>query len=100
VAAEIIEFPNRGHQDPLVTSVARLEQMVREVDRLAAEQPAEGLDQLLVVMARFGDRLVDLAHLVLDDDAKRSVQIAFTSLSDKIVATRDAFDGCDGAKDP
>jgi len=97
VAAEIIEFPSHGYQDPLVTSVARLEQMVKEVDRLAAEQPADGLDQLLVVMARFGDRLVDLAHLVLDDDARRSVQIAFTSLSDKIAATRDAFD--DGATD-
>jgi hypothetical protein len=55
---------------------------------------------LLAVMERFGDRLVDLAHLVLDDDAKRSVQIAFTSLSDKIAATREAFDECDGATDP
>jgi hypothetical protein len=99
VAAEIIEFPNRGHQDPLVSSVARLEQMVREVDRLATDQHAECLDHLLAVMERFGDRLVDLAHFVLDDDAKRSVQIAFTSLSDKIAATRDAFDECDGAKD-
>jgi hypothetical protein len=100
VAAEIIEFPLRGHQDPLVSSVARLEQMVREVDGLAANQPAEDLDHLLAVMERFGDRLVDLAHLVLDDDAKRSVQIAFTSLSDKIAATREAFDECDGATDP
>jgi hypothetical protein len=100
VAAEIIEFPNPGHQDLLVSSVARLEQMVKEVDRLAADQPAECLDHLLAVMERFGDRLVDLAHLVLDDDAKRSVQVAFMSLSDKIAATRDAFDGCDGAKDP
>jgi hypothetical protein len=99
VAAEIIEFPDRGHQDPLVSSVARLEQMVREVDRLAAGQPTEGLDHLLAVMERFGDRLVDLAHLVLDDDAKLSVQIAFTLLSDKIAATRDAFDECDGATD-
>jgi hypothetical protein len=100
VAAEIIEFPNPGQQDQLVSSVARLEQMVKEVDRLAAEQPAECLDHLLAVMERFGDRLVDLAHLVLDDDAKRSVQVAFMSLSDKIAATRDAFDGCDGATDP
>jgi hypothetical protein len=99
VAAEIIEFPNRGHQDPLVSSVARLEQMVREVEHLAADQSAEGLDHLLAVMERFGDRLVDLAHLVLDDDARRSVQIAFTSLSDKIAVTRDAFDECDGATD-
>ena len=99
MAAEIIEFPDRGHQDPLVSSVARLEQMVREVDRLAADRPAEGLDHLLAVMERFGDRLVDLAHHVLDDDAKRSVRIAFTSLSDKIAATRDAFNECDGATD-
>jgi hypothetical protein len=100
VAAEIIEFPDPRQHDPLVSCVARLEQMVREVDRLAADQPAECLDHLLAVMERFGDRLVDLAHLVLDDDAKQSVQIAFTSLSDKIAATRDAFDECDGATDP
>jgi hypothetical protein len=74
--------------------------MVREVDRVTADHPAECLNHLLAVMERFGDRLVDLAHLVLDDGAKQSVLIAFTSLSDKIAATRDAFDGFDGATDP
>ncbi len=74
--------------------------MVREVDRLAADQPAEGLDHLLGVMEHLGDRLVDLAHLVLDEDGKRRVQIAFASLSDKIAETRDAFDGCDAPRDP
>jgi hypothetical protein len=100
VAAEIIEFPNRGHEDRLVNSVARLEQIVREVDRVAVGQPPDGLDHLLAVMERLGDRLVDLAYPLLDEDGKRSVRNAFTSLSQKIAETRDAVCGPSGGMHP
>jgi hypothetical protein len=105
VTAEIIEFPKPGYHDPLVSSVARLEQIVREVDRLAVDslatdQPADGLDHLLAVIERLGDQVVDLAYLLLDEDAKWTVQSAFTSLSDKIAETRAAFDAFDGRKNP
>ncbi|MCK1385671.1 hypothetical protein [Bradyrhizobium sp. 21] len=100
MTAEIIEFPDRERQDPLVSSVARLEQIVREVEGLAVEQPAEGLAHLLTVMERLGDRLLDVAHHVLDEDGKLRAESAFTSLSDKIAETRDAFVAFGGPKHP
>lgn len=100
MAAEIIEFPNRGHEDRLVNSVARLEQIVREVDRVAVGQPPDGLDHLLAVMQCLGDRLVDLAYPLLDEDGKRRVRNAFTSLSQKIAKARDAVCGPSGGMHP
>jgi hypothetical protein len=40
LTAEIIEFPMRQHKDPQVSAVAGLEEIVREVDLVAAEPPA------------------------------------------------------------
>jgi hypothetical protein len=100
MAAEIIEFPNRDRGGPLVSSVARLEQIVRELERHSAGQPADGLDYLLAVMERMGVQLADLASHLLDDDARRPVERAFTSLSDKIAETRDALGACGGPKHP
>jgi hypothetical protein len=51
-------------------------------------------------MERMGVQLVDLASHLLDDDARRPVERAFTSLSDKIAETRDAFGACGGPKHP
>jgi len=92
LTAQIIEFPVRRHGDRLVSAVMRLEEIVREVERLAAEQPADGLDRLLTVIERLGHRLVESASLLLDDHANGQVRAAFKSLSAKIADTREAFD--------
>ncbi|UPJ59362.1 hypothetical protein [Bradyrhizobium sp. 192] len=91
MAAEIIEFPERG-RDQLVSSIARLETIVREVERIVADEPEAGVDRLLAIMERMGDRLVDLATLVLDEESKLQARKAFISLSDKIAETREAFE--------
>ncbi|WP_339035696.1 hypothetical protein WHZ78_30370 [Bradyrhizobium symbiodeficiens] len=91
MAAEIIEFPERG-SDRLVSSIARLETIVREVERIVADEPEAGVDRLLAIMERMGDRLVDLASLVLDEESKLQARKAFISLSDKIAETREAFE--------
>jgi len=91
MAAEIIEFPERG-RDRLVSSIARLETIVREIERIVAEEPEAGVDRLLAIMERMGDRLVDLASLVIDEESKLQAQKAFISLSDKIAETREAFE--------
>ena len=69
MAAEIIEFPERG-RDRLVSSIARLETIVGEVERIVADEPEAGVDRLLAIMERMGDQLVDLASLVLDEGSK------------------------------
>jgi ParB-like chromosome segregation protein Spo0J len=91
MAAEIIEFPERG-RDRLASSIARLETIVREVERIVADEPEAGVDRLLAIMERMGDQLVDLASLVLDEESKQQAQKAFISLSDKIAETRLAFE--------
>ncbi|AWM09899.1 hypothetical protein [Bradyrhizobium symbiodeficiens] len=91
MAAEIIEFPERG-RDRLVSSIARLETIVREVERIVADEPEAGVDRLLAIMEHMGDRLVDLATLVLDEESKLQARKAFISLSDKIAETREAFE--------
>lgn len=92
MAAEIIEFPERGHEDRLVASIARLEAILREVERVAADDPNAGLGALLAAMERMGHQLVDLACLLLDEEAKAQAQMALISLTEKIAETRDAFD--------
>ncbi len=92
MSAVIIEFPEQGGEDRLVTSVARLEAIVREVERVAADAPEAGLDALLAAMERMGHQLVDLACLLLDEEARAQAQMAFISLTDKIAETRDTFD--------
>jgi hypothetical protein len=47
-------------------------------------------------MERMSDQLVDLACLLLDEDAKLQAQSTFRSLSDKIAETRDTFDQLGG----
>ena len=91
MAAEIIEFPERG-RDRLVSSIARLETIVGEVERIVADEPEAGVDRLLAIMERMGDRLVDLASLMLDEESKLQARKAFISLSDKIAETRLAFE--------
>ncbi|WP_439392255.1 hypothetical protein ACRQ5Q_21615 [Bradyrhizobium sp. PMVTL-01] len=91
MTADIVEFPMRRHEDRLVLAVIRLEEIVREVERIAVEQPADGLHCLLAVMERLGDGLVDSSSLLLDDDANGRIQSAFTSLSIKIAETREAL---------
>ncbi|MBR0989304.1 hypothetical protein JQ580_01085 [Bradyrhizobium japonicum] len=91
MAAEIIEFPERG-RDRLTSSIARLETIAREVERIVADEPEAGVDRLLAIMERMGDQLVDLASLVLDEESKQQAQKAFISLSDKIAETRLAFE--------
>lgn len=91
MAAEIIEFPERG-RDRLVSSIARLETIVREVERIVADEPEAGVDRLLAIMEHMGDRLVDLATLVLDEESKLQARKAFISLSDRIAETREAFE--------
>ncbi|AWM03667.1 hypothetical protein [Bradyrhizobium amphicarpaeae] len=93
--AEILEFPRRGG-DRLVSSIARLETIVREVERIVADEPAAGVDRLLAIMECMGDRLVDLASLVLDEESKLQAQKAFISLSDKIAETREAVEQLGG----
>ena len=89
--AEIIELPQRG-RDPLVSSIARLETIVREVERIVADEPDAGVDRLLAIMERMGDRLVDLASLMLDEESKLQARKAFISLSDKIAETSETFE--------
>lgn len=96
MAAEIIEFPERGHEDPLVASVARLEAIVREVERVAADDPGAALGALLAAMERMGHQLVDLACLLLDEETKARAQMALISLTEKIAETRDTFDRLGG----
>ena len=90
--AEIIEFPERGRESRLVAATARLEAIVREVESIASDEPAADADRLLAMMERMGDRLVDLACLLLDQDSKLQAQRALNSLSDKIAETREAFE--------
>ncbi|TQF40993.1 hypothetical protein UNPF46_08945 [Bradyrhizobium sp. UNPF46] len=94
--AEIIEFPERGRDHRLVSSTARLEAIVREVERLVADEPQAGIDRLLSIMERMGDQLVDLASLMLDEESKLQARIAFKRLSDQIAETRAAFDRLGG----
>lgn len=96
MAAEIIEFPERRAEDRLVSSVARLEAIVREIERVAADDPEAGLDRLLGAMERMGQQLVDLADLLLDQATRLQAQSTFQSLSDKIAETRDRFERRDG----
>jgi hypothetical protein len=96
--AEIIEFPERGRENRLVSSTARLEAIVREVESVVAHEPAAGVDRLLAIMERMGDRLVDLASLVLDEESKLKAQKVFISLSDKIAETREAVEQLGGHK--
>ncbi|HXH47019.1 MAG TPA: hypothetical protein VNK51_24665 [Bradyrhizobium sp.] len=96
MAAEIIEFPERGREDRLVSSVARLEAIVREVERVAADDPVAGIEQLLATMERMGDRLIDLACLLIDEESKLKAQRAFISLSDKIADTRQVLEQLEG----
>jgi len=93
LTAEIIEFPMQKHDDRLVSVAVGLEEILREVERLAAEQPADGLDRLLTVMERLGDKLVESASLLLDEDTTGQVQTLFTALSAKIAETRHVLDG-------
>ncbi|MBR0813583.1 hypothetical protein JQ544_18770 [Bradyrhizobium diazoefficiens] len=96
--AEIIEFPERGRENRLVSSTARLEAIVREVESVVAHEPAAGVDRLLAIMERMGDQLVDLASLLLDEESKLKAQKAFISLSDKIAETREAVEQLGGHK--
>lgn len=90
--AEIIEFPERGRENRLVSSTARLEAIVRELDRVVADEPAAGVNRLLAVVERMGDQLLDLTCLLLDEEAKLKAHSAFTSLSEKIAEARSAFE--------
>lgn len=90
--ADIIEFPERGREHRLVSATARLEAIVREVERFGADAPAAGVDQLLAIMERLGDQLVELASLLLDEESKLQAQRAFISLSEKIAETRESFE--------
>ncbi|ULL00696.1 hypothetical protein [Bradyrhizobium sp. I71] len=96
MAAEIIAFPEPDRGDRLVSSIARLEAVLRDVERVGADDPGASLDQLLAAMEHMSDQLVDLACLLLDEDAKLQAQSAFRSLSDKIAETRDTFDQLGG----
>lgn len=96
MAADIIEFPERGGEDRLVASVVRLEAIISEVERFAPDDPGVGLDGLLAAMERMGHQLVDLAFVLLDDETRAQAQIAFISLTDKIAETRDTFDRLGG----
>ncbi|MCA1410755.1 MULTISPECIES: hypothetical protein [unclassified Bradyrhizobium] len=96
MAADIIEFPERGREDRLVASVARLEAIISEVERFAPDDPRAGLDGLLAAMERMGHQLVDLACLLLDDETRAQAQNALISLTDKIAETRDTFDRLGG----
>lgn len=90
--AEIIEFPEHGRESRLFAATARLEAIVREVESIAADEPAADADRLLAMMERMGDRLVALACLLLDQESKLQAQRALKSLSGKIVETREAFE--------
>lgn len=92
MAAKIIEFPERRHEDRLVASIARLEAIVREVERVAADDPQAGVDAVLAAMERMGHQLVDLACLLLDEEKRAQAQMAFICLTDKIAETRNAFE--------
>jgi hypothetical protein len=100
MAAEIIAFPEPDRGDRLVSSVARLEAVLRDVERVGAGDPRAGLDQMLAAMERMSDQLVDLACLLLDEDAKLQAQSAFRSLSDRIAETRDTFGQLGGRSYP
>jgi hypothetical protein len=90
--ADIIEFPDRGREHRLASATARLEAIVREVERFGSDEPSAGIDQLLAIMERLSDQLVDLASLLLDEETKRQTQRAFISLSEEIAETRQAFE--------
>ncbi|MDA9466856.1 hypothetical protein [Bradyrhizobium sp. CCBAU 53415] len=96
MAAEIIAFPEPDRGNRLVSSIARLEAVLRDVERVGADDPGISLDRLLAAIERISDQLVDLACLLLDEDAKLQAQSTFRSLSDKIAETRDTFDQLGG----
>jgi len=96
--AKIIEFPERGRENRLVSSTARLEAIVQEVERIVTDDPAAGFDRLLATMERMSDQLVDLACILLDDQSKLEARSAFKSLSDKIAETREAFEQLGGQR--
>ncbi len=96
MVAEIIEFPERKGENRLVSSVARLESVVREVERVAVDDPEAGLDRLLAAMERMGQQLVDLGDILLDEVTRLQAQRAFESLAEKIAETRETFDQLGG----
>ena len=96
--AEIIEFPEQGRDNRLASAIARLEAILREVERVAADEPVAGIDRLLALMERMGDQLVGLACNLLQEEPKLQAQRAFISLSDKIAETRKALDQLEGRK--
>ena len=98
--AEIIEFPERGRENRLVSSTARLEAIAREVERIVSDEPESGADRLLAMMELMGDQLVDLACLLLEEEAKLQALSAFQGLSDKIAQTRAAFEQLGPQKHP
>ena len=91
MTAEIIEFPMSSPEDRLMSAVVRLEQIVREVERIALEQPAHSLHRLLTVMEHLGDGLVESSALLLDHGANGRIQTAFASLCEKIGEAREAL---------
>ena len=90
MSAEIIDFLERRRD---VRLTAGVEQFAREIERLLRRaNPAAEFGELLDVVERFSDRLMDIGYLLLDEETKRDLQTTFDELSAKLAHARQALD--------
>jgi hypothetical protein len=93
VSAEIINLPERRRDARLTAGV---EQFAREIERLLAQaNPAAEFGELLDMVERLSDRLMDIGYLLLDEETKRDLQTSFDELSAKLAHARQALDAPD-----
>ncbi len=89
MSAEIIRLPERPRQLRLTAGLERLDEISLEIERLVTrEQPPANLHDLLTMTEKLSERLVELGHLLLDENDKRHLEGAFEALTGMIARTR------------
>ena len=98
MSAQIINFLERGRD---VRLVAGVERFAREIDQLLRRaDPAAEFGELLEMVERLSDRLMDIGYLLLDEETKRELQTTFEELSAKLAHARQAIDSLDNTGVP
>ena len=98
MSAQIINFLERGRD---VRLIAGVEQFAREIERLLTRaNPEAEFGELLDVVERLSDRLMDIGYLLLDEETKRDLKTTFDELSAKLVHARQALNALDARGSP